>query len=82
MTMEVLGSVGVALLLGAFAANLTGWLETTSPRYQMLNAVGAGFAAAASYGIGFWPFVVLESVWCLVALASLLRARRRGADSS
>ncbi len=74
--MDVVGSVGVSLLLGAFFANLVGWLEATSRTYQGVNAVGAGVAAYASWGIGFMPFVVLEGVWCAVALVSLLRPRR------
>lgn len=76
--MEVLGSIGVAILLGAFLANLMGWLGAGSRLYQGMNAVGAAIAAWASYGIGFMPFVVLEATWCLVAVASL--ARPRGAD--
>jgi hypothetical protein len=73
--MALLGSIGVALLLGAFFANLVGWLEAQSRVYQGLNALGAAIAACASYGIGFVPFVVLEGTWCVVALASLLRPR-------
>lgn len=74
--MELVGSGGVALLLGAFFANLVGWLDASSRIYQGVNALGAGVAAYASYGIGFLPFVVLEGVWCLVALVYLLRPRR------
>jgi hypothetical protein len=75
MTMELIGSVGVAVLLGAFLANLVGWLESVSPVYQGMNAIGAGIAAYASWGIGFMPFVVLEGVWCAVALMALVRNR-------
>ncbi len=71
--MELVGSVGVAILLGAFTANLVGWLSARSRLYQAANALGAGIAAYASWGIGFIPFVVLETVWCGVALASLIR---------
>ncbi len=73
--MAVIGSIGVALLLGAFFANLAGWLDVASRSYQGLNALGAGIAAYASYGIGFMPFVVLEATWCAVALVYLLRPR-------
>jgi len=72
--MTVLGFIGVALLLGAFFANLAGWLDAASRLYQGINALGAGIAAYASYGIGFTPFVVLESTWCLVALVYLFRS--------
>jgi hypothetical protein len=71
--MEWIGSIGVSLLLGAFFANLMGLLHAGSRLYQGLNAVGAGVAAYASWGIGFMPFVVLEGTWCAVALYSLTR---------
>jgi hypothetical protein len=66
--MVLVGSVGVAILLGAFFANVAGWLDARSRLYQGANALGTGIAAYASYGIGFRPFVVLEVVWCAVAL--------------
>ncbi len=77
--MEIIGSTGVAILLGAFFANLVSWLPATSKPYQGLNAVGAAIAAYASYGIGFMPFVVLEATWCAVALVSLVWRRRESA---
>ena len=73
--MEAIGSVGVALLLGAFIATQCGALSTSSRIYQSMNALGAGIAGYASWGIGFMPFVILEAIWCAVALVSLFRAR-------
>ncbi len=72
--MEFVGSIGVAILLGAFFANLMGWLDVRSRLYSALNAVGAAIAAYASWGIGFMPFVVLEGTWSLVAIISLARS--------
>jgi hypothetical protein len=39
---EITGSVGVAILLGAFFLNLIGMIGTESRAYQVLNAIGAG----------------------------------------
>ena len=72
--MEIIGSIGVAILLGAFFANLMGWLATRSRVYFSLNAVGAAIAAYASWGIGFMPFVVLEGTWSIVAIIALARS--------
>ena len=74
---EWLGSFGVALLLLAFGLNLVGRMDRGSRGYQVLNAVGAGIAAWASYLIGFFPFVVLEGTWCLVSVLALLQAPAR-----
>jgi energy-converting hydrogenase Eha subunit G len=74
---EAIGSVGVALLLLAFVLNLRSVVGRQSRLYQGMNAIGAGLAAYASWLIGFVPFVVLETVWCLAAL-SALAGRRNG----
>lgn len=70
---ELVGSLGVALLLLAFALNLLRVLSIYSRIYAGLNAVGAGLACWAAHIIGFWPFVVLEGTWCLAALWALGR---------
>ncbi len=70
---DVIGSVGVTLILVAFLANLVGRMPGSSRVYQVLNAVGAGLACASSVLVGFWPFVVLEGAWCVAALLALGR---------
>ena len=73
---EIIGSIGVALLLIAFFMNLFGMLDADSRAYQAMNAVGAAVSCYASYLIGFAPFVVLEAIWCAAAVAAMLRVRR------
>ncbi|PCJ62414.1 MAG: hypothetical protein COA73_06670 [Candidatus Hydrogenedentota bacterium] len=50
-------------------------MKVCSRVYQGSNAIGAGFAAYASWLIDYMPFVILEGIWCLVALISLFRPR-------
>ena len=73
---EIIGSIGVALLLVAFFMNLFGMLTSDSRVYQSMNAVGAAISCYASYLIGFAPFVVLEAIWCAAAVAAILRGRQ------
>lgn len=73
---DLVGSVGVALLLAAFALNAFGRLPSESRWYSLANVVGAALAAVASALIGYLPFVVLEGTWCLVALVNLVRPPR------
>ncbi len=75
----LVGSVGVALLLLAFLLNLFRVLPQDSKAYTVVNFVGAGLSCYASYLIHFLPFVILEGVWCLVALAALIRLLLRPA---
>ncbi|MEZ5332413.1 MAG: hypothetical protein R2991_10260 [Thermoanaerobaculia bacterium] len=70
---DVVASIGVTLLLAAFALNLFGALPRASRAYQALNLLGAGMAAWAAWHIGFLPFVILEGSWAAVALVGLLR---------
>lgn len=68
---DIIGSVGVALLLGAFAANLTTLLSRESVAYPALNFIGAALAAYASWLIAYFPFVLLETTWALVSLVAV-----------
>jgi hypothetical protein len=76
-TSEIVGSIGVALLLIAFFMNSFAMIDSRSLVYQVMNAVGAAVSCYASYLIGFMPFVVLEAVWCAAALAAMFRSRAR-----
>lgn len=71
-----IGSTGVALLLLAFALNLTGHLRHESLTYPAMNAVGAGLAAYAAWLIDYMPFVVLEGTWMVVSVATLTNRLR------
>jgi hypothetical protein len=70
---DLIGSIGVTLLLAAFALNAFGRLRSDSRWYGAMNVVGAGLAAVASALIGYVPFVVLEGTWCFVALVRFVR---------
>lgn len=72
---EIIGFVGVTLLLIAFFLNLFRLLNAESTPYLALNLVGAGLACASSYLIDFLPFVLLEGTWAIVAAVALARSR-------
>lgn len=73
---NILGSIGVTILLAAYVLNVTGRIGNESATYAALNILGAGITGYSSWVIGFIPFVVLEVVWALVALFALIRAMR------
>ena len=76
---DLVGSAGVGLLLLAFTLQRVGHIDERL--YAVLNTVGAGASAVASLMIGFVPFVVLESIWCLVAFWSLIWGPRHNVEA-
>ncbi|HEY4205540.1 MAG TPA: hypothetical protein VGM31_01965 [Puia sp.] len=73
----VLGSFGVTLLLLAFFLNLFKLVDQDSKVYIILNILGAGISCYASFLIHYTPFIILEAVWCLVAVIALASSLRR-----
>lgn len=76
---EIIGSIGVALLLLAYLLDLTNRLPNGTPVSLSINAVGAGLASTSAYLIHFWPFVILEGTWALVSVIGLVRLLRQRA---
>ncbi|MDO3641881.1 hypothetical protein [Mucilaginibacter sp. L3T2-6] len=73
---DVLASIGVIILLIAFLLNLYRKLSAKDKIYALMNFIGAGICCYSSYLIKFYPFVVLEAAWGLVALLSLFNVPR------
>jgi hypothetical protein len=71
-----IGSLGVALLLLAFFLSLFKFIAQDGFVYIGMNIAGAGLACWSSWIIAFMPFVILEAVWCLVAVAALVQLIR------
>ena len=79
---DIVGTLGMLILLGAFLANALGRLRPDGIPYQALNAVGAGILAWYSVYQEVWVFAVLEGVWCLAAVVNLLRALTSGRQTA
>ena len=65
---DIIATVGVSILLLAFFLQSLKVIKTESVSYSLLNLIGAAIAGYASWLISFYPFVILETVWCAVAL--------------
>jgi hypothetical protein len=70
---NLIGTIGVALLLAAFILNLLHVLRADGFAYSILNLLGAALACYSSWLIDFIPFVVLEGVWAAAAAYALVR---------
>lgn len=74
---SLIGTLGVTLLLIAFALNIAKKMPAESKPYLLLNFFGSLLAGFSSYLIAFWPFVVLESVWALASLYAFIKTLRK-----
>lgn len=79
MTEQIIQFAGALLVLAGFAGSQAGWFDIRSRRYLAINALGSGILAAIAILEREWGFILLESVWTVVSLASLLSlgTRRR-----
>jgi hypothetical protein len=73
---QVLAAIGAAGILLAFWALQTGRLRTEQRRYQLVNFLGAGLLATSAVMTHGWAFVVLNTVWALIAFWALVRPAR------
>ena len=67
-----IGFIGVFQILLAFILNITGKINTKDLSFIRLNLIGAGMACLASVLMNYVPFIVLEGVWTLATLISLI----------
>jgi len=71
---DIIGTVGVGLILIAYFCNLFGMVTKDSKLFFIMNAIGAGLACYASLLINYWPLEILEAVWADVSIVALIRA--------
>ncbi len=76
-SLDLLGTVGVSLLLLAYLLLTVNRLRPDGLAYPALNTVGAGLAALTAYLQPYWPFVALEGTWTVVSALALVRALTR-----
>nr|WP_315145968.1 hypothetical protein [uncultured Flavobacterium sp.] len=64
---DIIGFIGVAILLIAYFLNLNNKLKKDNLSYLMMNFIGAGLACLASFLMNYLPFIILEGSWMLVS---------------
>jgi len=70
---DLIGFIGVSLILIAYFLNLNGKLKADDIKYILLNLTGAILACLASLLMEYYPFVLLEGTWTLVSLVALFK---------
>lgn len=72
-TIDWLGFIGVFQILLAYILNVMGKLEKSHLTFILLNLIGAAMACLASILMNYLPFIILEGVWTIVTLISLIK---------
>lgn len=68
---DLIGSIGVTLMLVVFILNIADKLSNDSPFYIVMNLVGSILACSASIMINYIPFVLLEGTWAIISAWAL-----------
>jgi hypothetical protein len=76
-TIDWFGFIGVFLILLAYILNVVGKLNHNDLAFILLNLIGAGMACIASILMKYIPFIILEGVWAIVSLITLLNYKRK-----
>ena len=78
---DVAGLIGVALMLGSYAAAQVRLLDPIKPTSLLMNLIGASLVMTSLWQKFNLAAFVMEATWAAVALFGLLRivlTRRRG----
>lgn len=70
---DLIGFIGVALILIAYFLQLNKKLDSDGKTYILLNIAGASLACIASIWINYYPFVILEGTWATVSIVAFIK---------
>jgi hypothetical protein len=83
MLVQAISVIGALLILGAFAANLLQWLNTSNLWYSLINFVGSVILTIVAVIDQQLGFILLEGVWALVSLWGItVTLRGRGSSGA
>jgi len=68
---EIIGSIGLIMVLLAFALNLFKKFKIDDVSYNSLNLAGAGFLAYYAMVLASIPFLILQLTWAFFSLYKL-----------
>jgi len=70
---EIIGWVGMVLVLTMYGLAANGILLATSFVFNIFNMFGAVFLGISAFATKNWSIVALNIVWCVLAITSFLK---------
>ena len=74
--LQVISVLGALAILGAFAANLFGWIQPSNLWYSVANFLGSAVLTVVAVVDQQLGFLLLEGTWALVSLWGIFYALR------
>lgn len=71
---QIIGWIGVALILGAYGMNVFAVLSASDLVYGVINLLGATCIIISSYAKKDFQPVVLNTAWLIIALIGIIRS--------
>lgn len=82
LLVDVVGYVGMALLLGSFALLTLKKLQSDDWRYPLMNLIGAACVCINTSYHGAIPAAILNAAWFVIGIVGFVGARRRRAPEA
>jgi hypothetical protein len=70
---DIIGWVGAAEVIAAYALNSYGELTAGSVLFQLLNLTGAIFLIANTWYNKAYPSMVINIIWTVIAIVALIK---------
>ncbi|MGH3146518.1 MAG: CBU_0592 family membrane protein [Rubrobacter sp.] len=76
--LQVISVLGALAILGAYAANLFGWVSPSNLSYSVANFLGSAVLTVIAVIDQQIGFILLEGTWALVSLWGIVSVVRGG----